>query len=45
MRRELAQVPGIVCIFEQPIANKLSEMLTGIEGQVSLKLFGPTWRC
>ena len=41
MRRELAQVPGIVCIFEQPIANKLSEMLTGIEGQVSLKLFGP----
>ncbi|MGI6414149.1 MAG: efflux RND transporter permease subunit [Thermoguttaceae bacterium] len=41
MRRELAKVPGIVCIFEQPIANKLSEMLTGIEGQISLKLFGP----
>ncbi len=41
MRRELDEVPGVVYMFEQPIANKLSEMLTGIEGQVSLKLFGP----
>ncbi len=28
-------------IFEQPIANKLAEMLTGTEGQLSVKLFGP----
>ena len=41
MRRELDKVPGIVYMFEQPIANKLSEMLTGTEGQIALKLFGP----
>lgn len=41
MRRRLDDVPGIVYMFEQPIANKLSEMLTGVEGQISLKLFGP----
>jgi len=41
MRHELNKMPGLVYMFEQPIANKLSEMLTGIEGQISLKLFGP----
>lgn len=42
MRRELDErVAGAVYMFEQPIANKLSEMLTGVEGQISLKLFGP----
>jgi len=42
MRRELDEkVAGVVYMFEQPIANKLSEMLTGVEGQISLKLFGP----
>jgi len=41
MRKELDKVPGIVYIFEQPIANKLAEMLTGAEGQISVKLFGP----
>ena len=41
MRRELDKLPGIAYIFEQPIANKLAEMLTGTEGQLSVKLFGP----
>lgn len=41
MRKELDKLPGIAYIFEQPIANKLAEMLTGIEGELSLKLFGP----
>jgi cobalt-zinc-cadmium resistance protein CzcA len=40
MRRELDKLPGIAYIFEQPIANKLAEMLTGTEGQLSVKLFG-----
>jgi cobalt-zinc-cadmium resistance protein CzcA len=40
MRRELDNLPGIAYIFEQPIANKLAEMLTGTEGQLSVKLFG-----
>lgn len=41
MREELDKLPGVVYIFEQPIANKLAEMLTGTEGQLSVKLFGP----
>lgn len=40
MRRELENIPGIFYIFEQPIANKMSEMLTGTEGQIAVKLFG-----
>jgi cobalt-zinc-cadmium resistance protein CzcA len=30
----------VAYIFEQPIANRLAEMLTGTEGQLSIKLFG-----
>ena len=41
MRSELDNIPGIVYIFEQPIANKMAEMLTGTEGQIAVKLFGP----
>ena len=40
-REELDKFPGINYIIEQPIANKLAEMLTGTEGQLSIKLFGP----
>jgi len=40
MRRKLKQIPGIHYIFEQPIANKMAEMLTGVEGEISLKVFG-----
>jgi cobalt-zinc-cadmium resistance protein CzcA len=40
MRLELDKLPGIAYIFEQPISNKLAEMLTGTEGQLSIKLFG-----
>jgi len=41
MRRKLEVLPGLAVIFEQPIANKLAEMLTGSEGELSVKLFGP----
>jgi len=40
MRKELDKLPGVAYIFEQPIANKLAEMLTGHEGELSVKLFG-----
>lgn len=40
MRLELDKLPGVAYIFEQPIANKLAEMLTGTEGELSIKLFG-----
>lgn len=41
MRRRIETIPGIGFIFEQPIANKLAEMLTGSEGELVIKLFGP----
>lgn len=41
MRVELDQIPGIAYLFEQPIANKMAEMLTGTEGEIALKIFGP----
>ncbi|NQT12331.1 MAG: efflux RND transporter permease subunit, partial [Planctomycetes bacterium] len=41
MRKKLDLFPGILYIFEQPIANKMGEMLTGTEGQIALKVFGP----
>jgi cobalt-zinc-cadmium resistance protein CzcA len=41
LRKELDKLPGVAYIFEQPIANRLAEMLTGTEGQLSVKLFGP----
>ena len=40
MREQLEKLPGLAYIFEQPIANKLAEMLTGSEGELSVKLFG-----
>ena len=40
LRQEFDKLPGIAYIFEQPIANKLAEMLTGTEGELSIKLFG-----
>lgn len=43
MRRKLDELPGVAYIFEQPIANKLAEMLTGTAGELSVKLFGPDW--
>jgi cobalt-zinc-cadmium resistance protein CzcA len=39
-RKDLDKIPGLGYIFEQPISNKLAEMLTGSEGQIAIKLFG-----
>jgi cobalt-zinc-cadmium resistance protein CzcA len=41
MRVELDRIPGIAYLFEQPIANKLAEMVSGTGGELSVKLFGP----
>ncbi len=40
MRKELVRIPGLAYIFEQPISNKLAEMMTGVEGELAIKLFG-----
>lgn len=40
IREQLDVIPGLGYIFEQPIGNKINEMLTGVEGMLSVKLFG-----
>ncbi|MCD6565872.1 MAG: efflux RND transporter permease subunit [Bacteroidales bacterium] len=43
MRQKLNHLPGVAYIFEQPIANKMAEMMTGTAGELSVKLFGQDW--
>ncbi len=43
MRQELDRIPGVAYLFEQPIGNKLAEMLTGTGGELSVKVFGNDW--
>ena len=41
LRERFDELPGLGYLFEQPISNRLAEMLTGTEGELSIKLFGP----
>ena len=40
LRKVLEQMPGISYSFSQPIAMRVSEMLTGARGDVAVKIFG-----
>ncbi|MDD5301445.1 MAG: CusA/CzcA family heavy metal efflux RND transporter [Gallionella sp.] len=40
LRKVLDQLPGISYSFSQPIAMRVSEMLTGARGDVAIKIFG-----
>ncbi|MDP2760456.1 MAG: CusA/CzcA family heavy metal efflux RND transporter [Sideroxyarcus sp.] len=40
LRKVLDQLPGIAYSFSQPIAMRVSEMLTGARGDVAIKIFG-----
>lgn len=41
IRQVLESFPGIAYGFTQPIEMRVSEMLTGVRGDVAVKLFGP----
>ncbi len=41
IRVVLEKFPGIAYSFTQPIEMRVSEMLTGVRGDVAVKLFGP----
>jgi cobalt-zinc-cadmium resistance protein CzcA len=41
IRTVLDEFPGIAYGFTQPIEMRVSEMLTGVRGDVAVKLFGP----
>lgn len=40
MRRELEKRPGVVYNFSQPIKDRVEESISGIRGQVVVKLYG-----
>lgn len=40
LREELEQIPGIEYEVEQPLAHMMSHMLSGVNAQIAIKLFG-----
>ena len=40
IRRAMADIPGIVTSVEQPMAHLISAMLSGVQSQVAIKLYG-----
>lgn len=40
MAAELAQFPGLLYNFSQPIATRVDELLSGVKAQLAIKLFG-----
>jgi heavy metal efflux system protein len=44
LRTVLAQFPGVDAGFTQPIDMRVSEMLTGVRGDVAIKVYGPDLR-
>jgi len=40
MNRQLDQFPGVLWNFSQPIADNMEEAVSGVKGQLSVKVFG-----
>lgn len=40
MNREIEKVPGVIWGFSQPIADNMEEAVSGVKGQLAVKLFG-----
>jgi cobalt-zinc-cadmium resistance protein CzcA len=41
LRQTLAQFPGLALGFTQPIDMRVQEMISGVRGDVAIKIFGP----
>ncbi len=41
MRDALANIPGITTNFSQPIKDNVDEAMSGVKGELAIKLFGP----
>ncbi len=40
IRKALADLPGVQIVMNQPIAQRVDEMLTGVRSQLAIKIFG-----
>ncbi len=40
IRRSLVHLPGVQIVMNQPIAQRVDEMLTGVRSQLAIKIFG-----
>ncbi|MFZ3216870.1 MAG: CusA/CzcA family heavy metal efflux RND transporter [Candidatus Acidiferrales bacterium] len=40
MNRELSKMPGILWNFSQPIADNMEEAVSGVKGELAIKLYG-----
>ncbi|HYM11638.1 MAG TPA: CusA/CzcA family heavy metal efflux RND transporter [Bryobacterales bacterium] len=44
MNREIGKIPGVIWNFSQPIQDNMEEAVSGVKGQLALKLFGDDLR-
>ncbi len=40
MDRELARIPGVIWNFSQPIADNMEEAVSGVKGELAVKVYG-----
>jgi cobalt-zinc-cadmium resistance protein CzcA len=40
MNRELSKTPGVIWNFSQPIADNMEEAVSGVKGELAIKVFG-----
>jgi cobalt-zinc-cadmium resistance protein CzcA len=41
MNREVEKIPGVIWNFSQPIADNMEEAVSGVKGQLAVKVYGP----
>jgi cobalt-zinc-cadmium resistance protein CzcA len=44
MNRELEKIPGVIWNFSQPIADNMEEAVSGVKGELAIKLYGDDLR-
>jgi len=40
MNRELVRIPGVIWNFSQPIADNMEEAVSGVKGELAIKIYG-----
>src|SRR5579883_1955122 len=41
MNAEVSRIPGVIWNFSQPIADNMEEAVSGVKGQLAVKIYGP----